>query len=212
MIVRWRASCALLHVRSFSSVRRLVLGIESSCDDSCAAVVSDQGDVLSSFQQSQEKQNQENRGVIPSVAAKTHRAALPVVAGLALEKCPSIDAVALTIGPGIAPCLGEGLSFAKSLCKQYRVPLILVNHMEGHAMAATMKVGNAIVMSHRTTFPFQQSPSWYLEETRRHCSAETRTIPFTSWETRWMMPVESVWTRCSATCMKTPLCFRREAL
>lgn len=188
------------------------MGIESSCDDSCAAVVSDQGDVLASFQQSQEKQNQENRGVIPSVAAKTHHAALPVVVDLALEKSPPIDAVALTIGPGIAPCLGEGLSFAQSFCKKNRLPLILVNHMEGHAMAATMKVSCGVSLFRRTTFPFQQSPFWCLEETPKRFSAETRSIRSKSWEIRWMMPVGSVWIRCFATCMSMPVCFLREAL
>lgn len=176
MITRWRVSNSLrrlLPVRSFSDARRLILGVESSCDDSCAAVVSNQGDILSSFQQSQEIQNQENRGVIPSVAAKTHHAALPIVVRRALEKSPPIDAVALTIGPGIAPCLGEGLSFAQSFCKQNRLPLILVNHMEGHAMAATMKVGYDVAFYRRMTSPFRRSPFWCLEETRKRYFAKT---------------------------------------
>ena len=129
------------YTRRLSTSTRLVLGIESSCDDSCAAVVSSKGSILSTFQLSQEKQNQQNRGVIPSEAAKTHRKNLPIVVEKALGSIyGEIDAVALTIGPGIAPCLGEGLLFAQSFCQKRKLPLVLVNHMEGHAMAATMKV------------------------------------------------------------------------
>ena len=72
------------YTRRLSTSTRLVLGIESSCDDSCAAVVSSKGSILSSFQLSQEKQNQQNRGVIPSEAAKTHRKNLPIVVEKAL--------------------------------------------------------------------------------------------------------------------------------
>lgn len=147
-MLAWRLrSCFCIRIPKFSlrkrltTSTRLVLGIESSCDDSCAAVVSSKGDILSSFQISQEKQNQRNRGVIPSEAAKAHRENLPIVVEKALNSIQGeIDAVALTIGPGIAPCLGEGLLFAQSFCKKRKLPLVLVNHMEGHAMAATMQV------------------------------------------------------------------------
>lgn len=135
-----RRSISILS-RMMGSTRSLVLGIESSCDDSCAAIVSEDGQVLCSYQLSQEKQNQRNRGIIPAEAAKSHSKNIPLVVERALQSVPKeIDAVALTIGPGIAPCLGEGLLFAQRFCKENRKPLILVNHMEGHAMAATMQV------------------------------------------------------------------------
>lgn len=137
----WGRIAKLPHYRQLSVSKRLVLGIESSCDDSCAAVVSSDGSILSSFQISQEKQNQRNRGVIPLEAARTHRKNLPIVVEQAMSSIQGeIDAVALTIGPGIAPCLGEGLAFAQSFCQKRKLPLVLVNHMEGHAMAASIQV------------------------------------------------------------------------
>ena len=127
--------------RGIGTTQSLILGIESSCDDSCAAIVSDRGEVLCSFQLSQEKQNQRNRGIIPSEAAKSHQRNIPIVVEQAMKSVKQdINAVALTIGPGIAPCLGEGLLFAQQFCIDHRKPLILVNHMEGHAMASTMQV------------------------------------------------------------------------
>ena len=136
LVQRWN-----LMSRKMGTAKSLILGIESSCDDSCAAIVSNQGDVLCSFQLSQEKQNQRNRGIIPSEAAKSHRINIPIVVKQAMQSVKlDIDAVALTIGPGIAPCLGEGLLFAQQFCIDYKKPLVLVNHMEGHAMAASMQV------------------------------------------------------------------------
>ena len=144
----FRATRSTPHIRKWNVLSRcvgttqsLILGIESSCDDSCAAIVSDRGEVLCSFQLSQEKQNQRNRGIIPSEAAKSHQRNIPVVVDQAMQSVKQdIDAVALTIGPGIAPCLGEGLLFAQKFCIDHKKPLILVNHMEGHAMASTMQV------------------------------------------------------------------------
>lgn len=124
--------------------KRLVLGIESSCDDSCAALVREDGKILSSVQKGQNTITRQFRGVVPLLASKSHEINLPIVVNQCLnelgkdEILSSIDAVALTIGPGLAPCLGVGLTFAKEFCKKYQKPLILVNHMEAHAMVATM--------------------------------------------------------------------------
>ena len=140
---RIRLASVLRLQRSFAATTRM-LGIESSCDDTCAAIVTNEGQVLASVQQSQHKLNKQNRGVIPSVAAKQHATFLPVVVEGALREAgissveKDIDAVALTIGPGLAPCLGAGLEFAQSFCKEHKKPLVLVNHMEAHAMAPTM--------------------------------------------------------------------------
>lgn len=117
-----------------------LLGIESSCDDTCAAVVLEDGSIVQSSQMSQHQQNQQQGGVIPSVAAKLHRENLPiVVSNVTTHVDPNkLDGVALTIGPGLAPCLGAGLEFAVQWCKEHHKPLILVDHMEAHAMTATM--------------------------------------------------------------------------
>ena len=127
------------YTRRLSTSTRLVLGIESSCDDSCAAVVSSKGSILSSFQLSQEKQNQQNRGVIPSEAAKTHRKNLPIVVEKALGSIyGEIDAVALTIGPGIAPCLGEGpcKSYGRTCYGSYnesvQIKMLIISRMTCH--------------------------------------------------------------------------------
>lgn len=131
--------CRLLH-----QGKQVILGIESSCDDSCAAIVTEDGKVLSSYQISQHDLNRKNRGVVPSVASKSHQINIPVVVDQAIKGyndgtiIDDIDAVALTIGPGLAPCLGAGLNFAKDFCKKNLKPLVLVNHMEAHAMAASM--------------------------------------------------------------------------
>lgn len=130
--------------RRFASGKSVLLGIESSCDDSCAALVTSEGRVLSSVQRSQHELNKRNRGVIPSIASQHHALALPDVVEQAIQRASiasiekDIDAVALTIGPGLAPCLGAGLQFAQQFCTEHKKPLVLVNHMEAHAMAPTM--------------------------------------------------------------------------
>lgn len=138
-LLRANICCRLLH-----QGKQVILGIESSCDDSCAAIVTEEGKVLSSYQISQHDLNRKNRGVVPSVASKSHQVNIPIVVDQTIQGCKNsaiiddVDAVALTIGPGLAPCLGAGLSFAKNFCKKYLKPLVLVNHMEAHAMAASM--------------------------------------------------------------------------
>ena len=126
--------------RSFAiQGKRAVLGIETSCDDTCAAIVLEDGSIIGSSQKSQHQENQQKGGVVPSVAAQNHRRNLPIVVRDVLQHASvdSVDAVALTIGPGLAPCLGAGLDFCKQFCSEFHKPLIPVHHMEAHAMAPT---------------------------------------------------------------------------
>ena len=138
-----RSVCTFLK-RMISNGKLTVLGIESSCDDSCAAVITGDGTVLSSVQKAQHDLNRQFRGVVPSIASNSHKINLPLVIKECIDCCggesfiDTIDAVALTIGPGLAPCLGVGLNCAKEFCRNYSKPLVLVNHMEAHAMVATM--------------------------------------------------------------------------
>lgn len=113
---------------------RTLLAIESSCDDTCAAVIQD-GTLKSSVISSQQIHNLYG-GVVPELASRDHqRYIVPVVdqalheAGIAKR---DVEAVAVTYGPGLAGSLLVGLSFAKALALGLGVPLVGINHMEGH--------------------------------------------------------------------------------
>jgi N6-L-threonylcarbamoyladenine synthase len=113
-----------------------ILGIETSCDETSAAVVQDGRVILSNIIRSQEDLHERYGGVVPELASRRHiTAIIPVIdvalqdAGLAAE---DIDAIAVTEGPGLAGSLLVGLNTAKSLACAWGVPLIPVNHLEGH--------------------------------------------------------------------------------
>src|SRR5580658_10309338 len=121
----------------------LILGIESSCDETAAAVVEDGERVLSSVVASQMTTHGRYGGVVPELASREHlRAIVPVVrdaleyAGLTWN---DLDAVAATVGPGLVGSLLVGLTYAKSLSFARGVPLIAVNHIEGHIHAVVME-------------------------------------------------------------------------
>ncbi len=112
-----------------------ILGIESSCDDTAAAVLADEA-VRSNVISSQHELHDEYGGVVPELASRNHqRLVVPVVqealdqAGVARS---SLDAVAVTRGPGLPGSLLVGLSFAKAFARGLDAPLIGVNHLEGH--------------------------------------------------------------------------------
>ncbi len=111
-----------------------LLGIESSCDDTAAAIVRG-GDLLSSVISSQDV-HAGFGGVVPELASRDHQRLVVPVVEQALEEAgctrADLDAVAVTYGPGLAGSLLVGLSFAKALAFGLGVPLIGVNHLEGH--------------------------------------------------------------------------------
>ncbi len=120
----------------------LILGIESSCDETSAAVVRDGREVLSNVVSSQ-LVHSDYGGVVPELASREHlRAIVPVVreamqrAGVAYA---DLDAVAVTEGPGLAGALLVGITFAKALAFGADKPLIAVNHLEGHIHAVLMQ-------------------------------------------------------------------------
>ena len=120
---------------------RLILGIESSCDETSAAVVRDGNEVLSNVVASQ-LIHSDYGGVVPELASREHlRAIVPVIreamqrAGVAYK---DLDAVAVTEGPGLAGALLVGITFAKALAFGADLPLIAVNHLEGHIHAVLM--------------------------------------------------------------------------
>jgi N6-L-threonylcarbamoyladenine synthase len=120
-----------------------ILGIESSCDETGAAVVRSGQQILSNVVASQIATHQPYGGVVPELASREHlRAMVPVVrqalaeAGQTYE---SVDAIAVTQGPGLAGALLVGISFAKALAFALEKPLIAVNHLEGHIHAVLLE-------------------------------------------------------------------------
>ena len=108
-----------------------ILGIETSCDETAAAVVRDGREVLSNVVYTQIPLHQPYGGVVPEIASRAHVEKIFQVVGEAL-KGRKIDAVAVTYGPGLSPALIVGLNAAKGLAKALKVPLIGVNHIEAH--------------------------------------------------------------------------------
>jgi N6-L-threonylcarbamoyladenine synthase len=121
----------------------IILGIESSCDETGAAVVRAGEQILSNVVASQIATHQPYGGVVPELASREHlRAILPVVRQSLAEAghtYNSIDAIAVTQGPGLAGALLVGISFAKALSFALGKPLIAVNHLEGHVHAVLLE-------------------------------------------------------------------------
>jgi N6-L-threonylcarbamoyladenine synthase len=120
-----------------------ILGIESSCDETGAAVVRSGQQILSNVVASQIATHQPYGGVVPELASREHlRAIIPVVRQAlaeAKQTYQSVDAIAVTQGPGLAGSLLVGISFAKALAFALEKPLIAVNHLEGHVHAVLLE-------------------------------------------------------------------------
>ncbi len=113
---------------------RLILGIESSCDETAAAVVENGTTILSSVIASQMETHAKYGGVVPELASREHLRAIVPVVRLALEQW-KIDAIAVTQGPGLIGSLLVGITYAKAQAMARGIPLIGVNHIEGHIYA-----------------------------------------------------------------------------
>lgn len=117
----------------------LILAIDTSCDDTSAAVTSGQV-VLSNVVASQTQLHKEFGGVFPTVAKQAHKENIEPVITAALKRArvslKDISAIAVTQGPGLAPALEIGIEKAKQLCKENDLLLIAVNHIEAHALSA----------------------------------------------------------------------------
>jgi N6-L-threonylcarbamoyladenine synthase len=122
-----------------------VLGIETSCDETAAAVVEDGRRLLANVVASQAALHARYGGVVPEVASRHHlEALLPVVeAALREAGCrpQELDAVAVTIGPGLAGSLVVGANLAKALAYAWGLPLVAINHLEGHIYANWLEEG-----------------------------------------------------------------------
>jgi len=120
-----------------------ILGIESSCDETAAAVVRSGEELVSNVVYSQIATHQPYGGVVPELASREHLRAIVPVVRKALEDAghtyETIDALAVTKGPGLAGALLVGLSYAKALAYALNKPLIGVNHLEGHIHAVLLE-------------------------------------------------------------------------
>src|SRR5499427_1829518 len=120
-----------------------ILGIESSCDETAAAVVRSGEQLISNIVASQIATHQPYGGVVPELASREHlRAIVPVVRQALAEAghtYDSVDAIAVTQGPGLAGALLVGISYAKALSFALEKPLITVNHLEGHIHAVLLE-------------------------------------------------------------------------
>jgi N6-L-threonylcarbamoyladenine synthase len=125
-----------------------ILGLETSCDETAAAVVEDGRAILSSVVASQFSTHGKYGGVVPELASREHlRAIVPVVRAALHQANTTLDdlaAIAVTEGPGLVGSLLVGITYAKSLCFACNLPLIGVNHIEGHIHAVILEAGRAI--------------------------------------------------------------------
>jgi N6-L-threonylcarbamoyladenine synthase len=129
----------------------IILGIDTSCDDTCAAIVEDGKRVLSNIVSSQVTVHHRYGGVVPELASREHIRNIVHVVGEALELAgvegKELDAIAVTSGPGLVGALLVGIYFAKSYSFALHIPLVGVNHLEGHILS--------IFLEERTpSFPF----------------------------------------------------------
>jgi N6-L-threonylcarbamoyladenine synthase len=120
----------------------VILGIETSCDDTCAALVTDGGEIRSNVIASQGLLHARYGGVVPEIASRRHLELLDAVVADALERAGAglddVETVAVTQGPGLIGALLVGLSSAKALAATRRLPLVAVDHLHGHVTASTL--------------------------------------------------------------------------
>ncbi len=121
---------------------RLILAIETSCDDTCAAVVTHAGRIESNVIASQGLLHARYGGVVPEIASRHHLELIDAVTADALERAGArlddIDTVAVTRGPGLIGALLVGVSSAKAIAATRRLPLVPVDHLHGHVVASTL--------------------------------------------------------------------------
>ena len=125
------------------SKKPLILGIESSCDETAASLITENElgfpVILSNIISSQENIHKKFGGIVPELAARSHIEKIDWIVQKAIsesgKKIEEIDAVASTAGPGLIVCLSVGLSFGKAFASAINKPFIAINHLEGHALS-----------------------------------------------------------------------------
>ena len=123
------------------------LGIETSCDETAASVVQENGDgtanVLSNIVSSQIKEHKKFGGVVPEIAARAHIENIDLVIQESLDKSrkkiKDLDGIAATTGPGLVVCLHVGYNIGKSIATFEGKPFLPINHLEGHALSPSIE-------------------------------------------------------------------------
>jgi N6-L-threonylcarbamoyladenine synthase len=117
----------------------MILGIDTSCDDTSAGVMTDGGKVLSSVVHSQVQVHHPYGGVVPELASREHLGKINTVVGQALSKArinrKDLDGIAVTVGPGLIGSLLVGLYFSKAFSYALNIPYVGINHLEGHILS-----------------------------------------------------------------------------
>lgn len=147
----------------------IILGIDTSCDDTSVAILKIDPPpkiwwgrklkILSNIVSSQVKLHAKYGGVYPFLAKREHQKNLPIVFEKALKRAKisvkEIDFIAVTVGPGLEPCLWVGVNFVKELAKKLRLPIIPINHIEAHIMANWLPIGQT--QNSKTELPFMEA-------------------------------------------------------
>lgn len=137
------SKCVIIYALHYIFVDMLVLGIESSCDETGLALYDTARGLLSHALYSQVEMHAEYGGVVPELASRDHiRRVLPLtehVLNAANKTLPDIDAIAYTQGPGLSGALLVGTSFAEALAFGLQIPTIAVHHLEGHLLAPLLE-------------------------------------------------------------------------
>ena len=127
-----------------------ILGIETSCDETAAAIVTDKGEILANLVLSQLEEHRAFGGVVPEIAARAHVEHLHTLIAAAMEDAglgfADLDGVAATCGPGLIGGVMVGMMAGKAIAASQNVPFIAVNHLEGHALTPRLTDG--------ITFPY----------------------------------------------------------
>ncbi len=148
----------------------IILAIETSCDDTCVAILEAKGGkkpsfkILSNIVSSQVKIHRKWGGVYPSLAKREHQKNLPIIFKKALRQAQGkllrktqgkpIDLIAVTVGPGLEPCLWVGVNFVKELAEKLNLPIIPINHIEAHIFANLLP---QIRSKSKTELPFMEA-------------------------------------------------------
>src|ERR687893_2163502 len=121
----------------------LILGIETSCDETAAAVVRDGREIVSSVISSQVPIHKRFGGVVPELASREHLDKIVPVVSEAFERAGitarDIDGIAVTVGPGLVGSLLVGVSYAKAMAYALKKPIVGVNHIEGHVYSVVFE-------------------------------------------------------------------------
>ena len=140
----------------------MILGIETSCDETAAAVVADDATILSNVVWSQQELHSRFGGVVPELAGRRHIETIDYVVRQALSEATTsaadLSAVAVTSGPGLMGALLVGVAYGKALAYASGITSVAVNHLEGHISAASLcaePVNPPFVALHRLRRPYK---------------------------------------------------------